>query len=80
VEVPNWRLHDIRRTGATHLQSLRVPSWGNLANEGFSVRCWATHAEGLGWRVVPISGDDWDRCYWRWVDQDGCIIPVCRRW
>jgi integrase len=25
VEVPNWRLHDIRRTGATHLQSLRVP-------------------------------------------------------
>jgi integrase len=25
VDVPNWRLHDIRRTGATHLQSLRVP-------------------------------------------------------
>lgn len=25
VEVPNWRLHDIRRTGATHLQSLGVP-------------------------------------------------------
>jgi integrase len=25
VEVLNWRLHDIRRTGATHLQSLRVP-------------------------------------------------------
>lgn len=25
VEVPNWRLHDIRRTGATHLQSLKVP-------------------------------------------------------
>jgi integrase len=25
VEVSNWRLHDIRRTGATHLQSLRVP-------------------------------------------------------
>lgn len=25
VEVPNWRLHDIRRTGATNLQSLGVP-------------------------------------------------------
>jgi integrase len=25
IDVPNWRLHDIRRTGATHLQSLRVP-------------------------------------------------------
>lgn len=25
VVVPNWRLHDIRRTGATHLQSLGVP-------------------------------------------------------
>lgn len=25
VEVPTWRLHDIRRTGATHLQSLGVP-------------------------------------------------------
>jgi len=25
VEIPNWRLHDIRRTGATNLQSLGVP-------------------------------------------------------
>ena len=25
VELPNWRLHDIRRTGATNLQSLGVP-------------------------------------------------------
>lgn len=25
VEVPNWRLHDIRRTGATNLQALGVP-------------------------------------------------------
>ena len=25
VDIPNWRLHDIRRTGATNLQSLGVP-------------------------------------------------------
>lgn len=25
VEIPNWRLHDLRRTGATNLQSLGVP-------------------------------------------------------
>ena len=25
VEIPNWRLHDIRRTGATNLQALGVP-------------------------------------------------------
>ncbi|MXP30188.1 integrase arm-type DNA-binding domain-containing protein [Porphyrobacter algicida] len=25
VNIPNWRLHDIRRTGATNLQSLGIP-------------------------------------------------------
>lgn len=25
IDLPNWRLHDIRRTGATNLQSLGVP-------------------------------------------------------
>jgi hypothetical protein len=25
IIVPEWRLHDIRRTGATNLQSLRIP-------------------------------------------------------
>lgn len=25
VELPNWRLHDLRRTGATNLQSLGIP-------------------------------------------------------
>ena len=25
VDIPNWRLHDIRRTGATNLQSLGIP-------------------------------------------------------
>lgn len=34
------------------------------------------HAEALGRRVVPISGDAWGRLYCPWADRDGCMVSV----
>jgi hypothetical protein len=34
------------------------------------------YAEGLGWRVIPISGHAWGRLYCAHADRDGCMISV----
>ena len=34
------------------------------------------YAEGLGWRVIPISGHAWGRLYCAQADRDGCMISV----
>ena len=34
------------------------------------------YAEGLGWRVIPVSGHAWGRLYCAWADRDGCMISV----